>query len=122
MTDEPGGEVAFAHPVERELGASSTSGIAWLYEPHPFVLRHDEEDWTVREAFSPDFYLWELGVYLECTVMRQAYTTKKRRKVARARQHLGITVEVLYRRDIDRLARKWRLPALAGAARATGQV
>ena len=77
--------VAFAHPVERELArVFDEHGIAWEYEPHTFVLER-AADGTVREAFTPDFYLPHLGVYIECTVLRQALTSRKRRKARKAR-------------------------------------
>ena len=117
----------FAHPVERELArVFDEHGIRWLYEPHTFVLER-APDGSVREAFTPDFFLPELGLYVECTVMRQAYTNRKRRKALKARQQRGVTVEILFRRDFERLARRWKLTALARAtepepARPTGGV
>jgi len=69
----------------------------------------------VHEAFTPDFYLPELGVYVECTVMRQSLTHRKRRK-ARKTRGLGVNVEVLFRRDIEQLASRWQLRRLASAA------
>ncbi|HXG76172.1 MAG TPA: hypothetical protein VNJ53_06350 [Gaiellaceae bacterium] len=114
MRDDDG----FAHPVERELARLfDAHGIAWEYEPHTFVLERDG-DGTVREAFTPDFYLPELGLYVECTVMRQDLTSRKRRKARKARERAGLTVEILFRRDFDRLARRWHLPELARAVRA----
>lgn len=60
----------FAHPVEPELARLyDQHGIAWEYEPHTFVLERDAEG-RVREAFTPDFFLPALGVYVECTMMR----------------------------------------------------
>jgi len=104
----------FAHPVEREFArVLDAHGIAWLYEPHTFVLERDAHG-RVRAAFTPDFYLPELDVYVECTVMRQDLTNRKRRKAVTVRKR-GISVEILYRRDIDRLARRWNLPALLSA-------
>ena len=105
----------FAHPVERELArVFDEHGIEWLYEPHTFVLeRH--ADGGVKEAFTPDFYLPELGIYVECTVMRQALTNRKRRKAIKARITKGVMVEILFRSDIERLARRWKLPRLAAA-------
>ncbi len=108
----------FAHPVERELARLfDEHGIAWEYEPHTFVLERDDRG-NVREAFTPDFYLPQLGLYVECTVMRQELTNRKRRKVRKARERAGLTVEMLCRRDFDRLARRWRLAELARAVRA----
>ncbi len=106
----------FAHPVERELARLLDQlGVAWAYEPHTFVLERDG-DGNVREAFTPDFFLPELGVYLECTVMRQALTTRKRRKARKVRERTGAIVEILLKRDFDRLARRWGLPSLSAAA------
>lgn len=106
---------SFAHPVERELArVFDAHGIRWEYEPHTFVLeRHP--DGSVKEAFTPDFFLPELGIYVECTVMRQRLTNRKRRKALKAREERGLTVEILFRRDIERLARRWRLGRLAAA-------
>jgi len=113
------GDVAtteFAHPVELELAlVFDQHGIAWEYEPHTFVLEQNP-DGTVKEAFTPDFHLPELGLYVECTVMRQAHTKRKRRKVERARERLDLPVEIFYRRDFERLAGRWRLSGLARAA------
>jgi hypoxanthine phosphoribosyltransferase len=61
--------VAFAHPVERELAAIFDElGIAWAYEPRTFVLERDEHG-NVTESFTPDFYLPEQDMYVECTTM-----------------------------------------------------
>ena len=106
---------AFAHPVEQELArVFDEHGIAWEYEPHTFVLERNP-DGSVREAFTPDFYLPELDLYVECTVMRQAYTTRKRRKARRARELAGVNVELLCRRDFAWLAERWQLERLARA-------
>jgi hypothetical protein len=105
----------FAHPVERELArVLDDHGVAWQYEPHTFILERDP-DGTVREAFTPDFYLPDLGVYIECTVMRSGLMSRKRRKV-RKMQRRGVSVEILGRTDIERLARRWELLSLARAA------
>jgi hypothetical protein len=118
------GDPQFAHPVERELARLfDEHGLRWLYEPHTFVLERDP-DGTVRQAFTPDFYLPELGLYVECTVARQPLTRRKRRKVEKVRARKGVTVEILCGRDIARLADRWSLGDLAAAvgASATGQV
>src|SRR5439155_2195257 len=79
----------FAHPVEQEIARIfDEHGIEWEYEPHTFVLERNG-DGSVHEAFTPDFYLPELGVYVECTVMRQSLTHRKRRK-ARKTRGLGV--------------------------------
>ena len=110
-------EVEFAHPVERALArVFDEHGIAWHYEPHTFVLERDEKG-NVREAFTPDFFLPDLGLYVECTVMRQALTSRKRRKARLAKERAGAVVEILFRRDVERLARRWGLAELARAGR-----
>ena len=110
-------EAPFAHPVERELArVFDDRGIAWEYEPHTFVLERDR-DGTVREAFTPDFFLPDLGLYIECTVMAQPYTRHKRRKARKVRERAGVVVEILFRRDIEELARRWSLDGLALAVR-----
>jgi hypothetical protein len=107
----------FAHPVEEEIArVFDEHGIAWQYEPHTFVLERNQ-DGSVHEAFTPDFFLPELGVYVECTVMRNSLMGRKRRKVRKARC-LGVNVEVLSLRDIELLAERWKLGRLAYAARA----
>jgi anti-sigma B factor antagonist len=109
-------EPEFAHPVELELSkVFDAHGIAWEYEPHTFVLEQDG-DGTVRKALTPDFYLPELDLYVECTVMRQRLTSRKRRKVRMAREQRGLSVEILFRRDVVRLANRWGFDALAEAA------
>ena len=104
----------FAHPVERELArVFDAHGIRWLYEPHTFVLER-APDGSVREAFTPDFFLPELGLYVECTVMRQALTSRKRRKALKARATRGVTVEILFQARL----RAARAPLEAPGARA----
>ncbi|HWG57255.1 MAG TPA: hypothetical protein VNT58_12130 [Gaiellaceae bacterium] len=99
----------FAHPVERELAAVFDDlGIAWEYEPHTFVLEQDP-DGRVVEAFTPDFYLPEPDVYVECTTMRQKLTTRKNRKIRKLRES-GVVVGVLYRRDFERLRERHGFP------------
>jgi anti-sigma B factor antagonist len=107
----------FAHPVERELARLfDEHGIAWEYEPHTFVFASDA-DGTVREGFTPDFFLPEIGVYIECTVMRPSLAGRKRRKARQARER-GAIVEIASRGDFDRLAQRWGIPSLAAAAAA----
>jgi anti-anti-sigma factor len=112
----------FAHPVERALArVFDAHGITWEYEPHTIVLeRHENGD--VREAFTPDFFLPDLDLYLECTVMRQSLTRRKRRKARLARERAGANVEILFRRDFERLAKRWGLTELRDAGRSTSDV
>jgi hypothetical protein len=99
----------FAHPVEGELAAIFDElGIVWEYEPHTFVLERDEHG-NVLEAFTPDFYLPESDVYVECTTMRQRLTTRKNRKIRKLRDR-GVIIGVLYRRDFERLHERFGFP------------
>jgi len=108
----------FAHPVEREFARIlDAHGVQWEYEPRTFVLRR-HADGSVAEAITPDFYLPELDLFIETTVMRQRLTHRKNRKVRLLREIHGVNVHVFYRRDILRLARRWsfrRLEEAAGA-------
>jgi len=99
----------FAHPVEAELAEIFDElGIAWEYEPHTFVLERDEQG-NVTEAFTPDFYLPESDVYVECTTMRQRLTPRKNRKLRKLRER-SVVVGILYRRDFARLRERHGFP------------
>lgn len=98
----------FAHPSEREYAELlDAAGIRWAYEPHAFALEHDPEG-LVREAFVPDFYLPDLDVYVECTTAKQRLTTRKNRKARKAARRYGVIVNLLYRRDLERLQQRYR--------------
>jgi len=95
----------FAHPAERSLAdLFDEHRIQWEYEPHTFELSWDERG-RVTAAFRPDFYLPELGIYIECTTMKQSLTNRKNRKARLAAQLYDIIVVILYRRDLERLMR-----------------
>jgi hypothetical protein len=84
-------------------------GVPWQYEPRTFVLAEDEEG-RVVEAFTPDFYLPEQDLYVEITVMKQSLVTRKNRKLRRLRERYPeINVKLFYKRDIERLAERYRL-------------
>ncbi len=84
-------------------------GVPWEYEPRTFVLERDEQG-RVVEAFTPDFYLPEQGLFLEITVMKQSLVTRKNRKLRKLRQlHPDIRVKLFYKRDIERLAQRYHL-------------
>jgi hypothetical protein len=51
--------------------------------------------------------------------MRQRLTNRKNQKLRKVRALYGIDVQVLYRRDILRLARRWAFARLERAAGAT---
>jgi hypoxanthine phosphoribosyltransferase len=100
----------FANDVELECAKLlDYYGVPWEYEPHTFVLEQDE-DGRVVEAFSPDFYLPEQNLYVELTVMKQSLVTRKNRKLRKLRERYpGVNVKLFYRRDIERLAQRYRL-------------
>ena len=80
-----------------------------MYEPHTFVLE-EGPDGLVVEAFAPDFYLPEQDLYVELTVMKQSLVTRKNRKLRKLRERYpGVNVKLFYRRDIERLAQRYRL-------------
>jgi hypoxanthine phosphoribosyltransferase len=104
------GEPRFANDVELECAKLlDYYGIPWEYEPHTFVLEQDP-DGRVVEAFSPDFFLPEQNLYVELTVMKQSLVTRKNRKLRKLRERYpGVNVKLFYRRDIERLAQRYRL-------------
>jgi hypoxanthine phosphoribosyltransferase len=104
----------FAHAVEGELARIFDElGLPWEYEPTTFVLERDP-DGRITEAFTPDFYLPEQDMYVECTTMRQKLTPRKNRKVRKLREQ-GVLVTVLYRRDFERLRERHGFPFDAAA-------
>jgi hypoxanthine phosphoribosyltransferase len=83
--------------------------VPWDYEPRTFILEQ-AEDGTIIEAFRPDFYLPEQDLYLEVTVMKQSLVTRKNRKLRRMRElYPDVKVKLFYKRDIQRLAERYRL-------------
>ncbi|HEV2713295.1 MAG TPA: hypothetical protein VGU26_09370 [Gaiellaceae bacterium] len=104
------GEPRFANDVELECAKLlDYYGIPWDYEPHTFVLEEDG-DGRVVEAFTPDFFLPEQNLYLELTVMKQSLVTRKNRKLRKLRERYPhVNAKLFYRRDIERLARRYRL-------------
>jgi hypoxanthine phosphoribosyltransferase len=84
-------------------------GVPWEYEPRTFVLERDD-DGRISEAFTPDFYLPEQDLYVEITVMKQSLVTRKNRKLRKLRRlYPDARVKLFYRRDIERLAQRYRL-------------
>ena len=84
-------------------------GVRWDYEPQSFVLERDD-DGKVVSAFTPDFYLPEQNLFIEVTVMKQSLVTRKNRKIRELRRlYPHVRVKLFYRRDIERLAQRYRL-------------
>ena len=83
--------------------------VAWEYEPRTFVLEEDENG-RVTEAFTPDFYLPDQGLYVEITAMKQSLVTRKNRKLRKLRERYpDVKVKLFYRRDLERLAQHFHL-------------
>ncbi len=110
----PHESVAFAHPSERDFArVLDFYGVEWRYEPRTFVLR-ENADGHPTEAFSPDFYLPDLDLYIELTTLKQRLVTKKNRKIRELRERYpGVNVMILYRRDWQNLAVKYGMDAAA---------
>lgn len=98
----------FAHPFESHFARLlDTYRIRWCYEPTTFLI-DAHPDGTPSECFTPDFYLPDVGVYVELTSMRQALVTRKHRKLRRCRAaHPGLRVVMLYQRDYHRMLGGW---------------
>jgi hypothetical protein len=106
---------AFAHESERELAELlDEHGLPWEYEPHTFALEHDEEGRLI-EAVTPDFYLPEAGIYIECTEMKPSRAHRKRRKLRKLRTQYGEVVTYVDRRDFERLRAKYLTREQKGA-------
>jgi hypoxanthine phosphoribosyltransferase len=100
----------FANRIELECAkVLDYYGIPWEYEPRTFVLDTDDEG-RVTSAFTPDFYLPEQELYVEVTVMKQSLVTRKNRKLRELKRlYPDVNVKLFYRRDIERLAQRFRL-------------
>jgi len=100
----------FANEVELECAKLlDFYGVPWDYEPRTFVLAQ-AEDGRITSAFTPDFYLPEQELFVEVTVMRQSLVTRKNRKLRELRElYPDVRVKLFYRRDIERLAQRYRL-------------
>lgn len=104
-----GNEALFAHPAEQEVARIlDFFGLRWAYEPTSFTLR-THEDGRVAEMMTPDFYLPDLGLYLEVTTMRQSLVTRKNRKARLLRdRYPDVNLKLLYRADYQRLVGYYR--------------
>ena len=97
---------AFAHPSERLFSQLLTLyGHQWIYEPLEFPLAWDDKGAPTR-GFRPDFYLPDLRLFIELTVLDQRLVTKKNQKVRRFRQlYPEMSLLVVYQRDFHALLR-----------------
>jgi len=109
VTGAPTEEVPapFAHPAEYEFARIlDFYGIDWQYEPRSFPLRYDHGH--VVEAFTPDFYLSDLNLYVEVTTLKTGLTAEKSRKVRTLKElYPEVNVKLLKKRDYLRLLAKY---------------
>jgi len=126
-TDDPTPErvqPAFAHASEAEMARIlDFYQVRWEYEPHTFPILWNL-DGAVVESFSPDFWLPDLGLYLEMTTLRQKLVRKKNRKLRRVLElYPDLRVKLFYARDFRALMLKYGKFALYGELSGTsGQV
>ena len=118
----------FAHHSEAELARIlDYYQIRWRYEPDTFPISWNATG-VVVESFAPEFYLPDLGLYLELTTLRQSLVRRKNRKLRLLRQlYPELRVKLFYARDFQALMLKYgrvdfltddAIPALAaGPAR-----
>jgi hypoxanthine phosphoribosyltransferase len=101
-------DARFAHESEEEFARLlDFYGVRWHYEPRTFPLKHGD-DGRVVEAFSPDFYLPELDLYIELTTLKQGLVTDKHRKIRALRNlYPDVTIKLLYKRDYLTLLSKY---------------
>ena len=110
MEVKPEPRPRFAHPSEEEFAnILDFYRVRWLYEPRTFPLEWDESG-NVIEAFTPDFYLLDLDLYVELTTMQQKLVTRKNRKLRQLRKlYPDVHIKLLYRKNLRSLAAKYGL-------------
>ncbi len=99
--------VAFAHSSEEEFARIlDFYGVVWEYEPRSFTLR--EEDGRILEAFTPDFYLPDLKLYIELTTLKQSLVTEKHRKLRHFQERYPeLQIKLLHKADYLSLLAKY---------------
>ena len=83
-----------------------------------------ESEGRIVEAFTPDFYLPDLDLYLEMTTLRQKLVRKKNRKLRRLRElYPSINIKLFYARDFRALMLMYgKLALVADMSGSSGQV
>ena len=106
-------DARFAHESEEEFARLlDFYGVRWQYEPRTFPLQRGD-DGRMLEAFSPDFFLVDLGLYVELTTLKQGLVTDKHRKLRRMKElYPDVEVKLLYRRDYVSLLNKYGIGAV----------
>ena len=99
--------VRFAHSSEEDFAhILDFYGVVWQYEPRSFPLR--EQDGKILEAFTPDFYLPDLELYIELTTLKQSLVTEKHRKLRRFQERYpDLKIKLLHRADYLSLLAKY---------------
>ena len=119
LADEgaPAGD-QFMHPSEAEVArVLDFYRIRWEYEPRSFPIAWDEHG-RVTEAFTPDFHLPDLDLYIELTTLKQSLVTDKNRKVRRLRElYPDVKLKIFYGRDYRSLLQKYGRPPGEAAPR-----
>ena len=114
----------FAHASEAEMARIlDFYAVRWEYEPQTFPILWNLEG-DVVESFAPDFYLPELGVFLEMTTLKQRLVRKKNRKLRRLRElYPDVRIKLFYARDFRAMMLKYgRLGLAASLSGTPGQV
>ncbi len=111
QSEQVTGGPPFVHPSEAELArVLDFYRIRWQYEPKSFPLAWNEAG-QPTEAFTPDFYLPDLDLYIELTTLKQSLVTDKNRKVRKLRElYPDVRLKVFYGRDFRSLIHKYGLP------------
>ncbi len=105
-------DARFAHESEEEFARLlDFYNVRWQYEPRTFPLRRSD-DGRVIEAFSPDFYLSDLDLYIELTTLKQGLVTDKHRKLRQLRAlYPDVRIKLLHKRDYLSLLAKYGIGA-----------
>jgi hypoxanthine phosphoribosyltransferase len=103
----------FAHNAEYEFARIlDFYGIAWQYEPRSFPLRWERGH--VTEAFTPDFYLPEMDLFVELTTLKSGLTAEKNRKMRQLQElYPDTNIIMLKKRDYLRLLAKYGYGAIS---------
>lgn len=98
----------FAHASEAELARIlDYYDVRWEYEPRTFPVQWNL-DGAVVESFAPDFYLPEIGLYVELTTLRQSLVRRKNRKLRRLRElYPDVRAKLFYGKDFKALMLKY---------------
>jgi len=103
----------FAHNAEYEFARIlDFYGIDWQYEPRTFPLRWERGH--VTEAFTPDFFLPDLNLYVELTTLKTGLTAEKNRKMRLIKEmYPGTNIIMLKKQDYLRLLAKYGYGSLS---------